>query len=232
MAKKNKKQEYTTEKVFDSLNETAYKAESFFEKYSKIIIGTFSALTIIAIGYFLYLKYVVEEKSEKAFIEMVQADEYFKQDSILLALKGSPGSFYGYEQIATEYSGTDGANIARYKAGISYYKLGDYASAVEYLEKFKTDDDVLNAQKNGMIGNALTQSGKMEQALSYYIKAAQSSNVETFETMYGIKAGQIAMALNKNDEALKLFQTIQDKYPSNTEVEKYIERLKCATSGN
>src|SRR5690554_4774263 len=111
MAKKNKKQEYTTEKVFDSLNETAYKAESFFEKYSKIIIGTFSALTIIAIGYFLYLKYVVEEKSEKAFIEMVQADEYFKQDSILLALKGSPGSFYGYEQIATEYSGTDGANI-------------------------------------------------------------------------------------------------------------------------
>lgn len=232
MAKNNNKQDYTTEKVLESLNETAHKAESFFEKNSKIIIGACGALAVIAIGYFVYLKYVIEPKSESAFTEMVQADEYFKQDSILLALKGSPGSFQGYEQIIKEYSGTEGANIAHYKAGVSYYRLGDYASAVEHLEKFSTDDDILTAQKNGMIGNALVQSGKMEKALEYYAKAASSTNVETFETMYNIKAGQIAMELKKDAEALKYFQAVKDKYPNNTDVDKYIERLKYTTGGN
>src|SRR5690625_6488732 len=47
----------------------------------------------------VYLKTVIEPKSEKAMVEMIQADEYFQQDSIVLALKGSPGSFQGYEQI-------------------------------------------------------------------------------------------------------------------------------------
>ena len=234
MAKTNNKQEYTTEKVLDSLNQTAYKAENFFEKNSKIIIGIFGAIAIAAIGYFVYLKYVVEPKSEKAFTEMVQADEYFRQDSVLLALKGSPGSFMGYEQIIENYGGTDGANIARYKAGVAYYKLGDFASAVSNLEKFNSDDDVLVAQKNGMIGNALVNSNKLAEGLPYYVKAAEGTQLEVLQTLYYTKAGQIAMQLEKNADALKYFQTLADKYPNanNGEVDKYIERLKYATGGN
>src|SRR5690606_38258577 len=184
MAKANKRKEYTTEKVLDSLNETTHKAENFFEKHSKIIVGVFGALAIVAIGYFVYLKYVLEPKSEKAFTEMVQADEYFKQDSILLALKGSPGSFQGYEQIIENYGGTDGANIARYRAGIAYYRLGDYASAVAHLEKFDTKDGELLAQKNGMIGDALVESGKEEQGLPYYVKAAEATELEVLQTIF------------------------------------------------
>lgn len=234
MAKGNKKQEYTTEKVLDSLNETAYKAENFFEKNSKIIIGIFGALAVAAIGYFAYLNYVLEPKSEKAFAEMVQADQYFQQDSVLLALKGSPGSFMGYEQIIEDYSGTDGANIARYKAGVAYYKLGDFASAVSNLEKFTSDDDVLTAQKNGMIGNALVNSKKDKEALPYYVKAAEGTQLEVLQTLYYTKAGQLSMQLGNNADALKYFQTLADKYPgaNNGEVDKYIERLKYATGGN
>lgn len=234
MAKGKKKQEYTTEKVLDSLNETAYKAENFFEKNSKIIIGVFSVLALIAIGYFVYLKTVLEPKSEKAFTEMTQADEYFKQDSVLLALKGSPGSFQGYQQIIDNYGGTKGANIARYKAGICYYKLGDYASAVESLEKFETDDDVLTAQKNGMIGNALVESGKLDEGLTYYVKAAEATNLELLQTTYYSKAGKLAIQQGKNAEALKYFQTLADQYPNagGGEVDKFVERLKYATGGN
>lgn len=234
MAKTNKKQEYTTEKVLESLNETAYKAENFFEKNSKIIIGILAGLALIAIGYFVYLKTVLEPKSEKAFLEMAQADEYFKQDSVLLALKGSPGSFLGYEQIVENYGGTKGGNIARYKAGVSYYRLGDYASAVQSLEKFSTDDEILEAQRNGMIGNALVQSGKEKEALPYYVKAAEGTDVEVIQTMYYTKAGKLAMQLGQNADALKYFQALADKYPNagNGEVEKFIERLKYATGGD
>jgi len=234
MAKGRKKQEYTTEKVLESLNETAYKAENFFEKHSKIIIGIFGVLALIAIGYFVYLKTVLEPKSEKAFVEMAQADEYFKQDSVLLALKGSPGSFQGYEQIIENYGGTKGGNIALYKAGVAYYRLGDYASAVESFEKFETKDEVLTARKNGMIGNALVDSGKEKEALPYYVKAAEATNIELMQTEYYTKAGKLAIQLGNNNDALKYFKTLADKYPNagGGEVDKFIERLKYATGGN
>ncbi|MFV0305136.1 MAG: tetratricopeptide repeat protein [Moheibacter sp.] len=234
MAKGKKKQEYTTEKVLDSLNETAYKAENFFEKNSKIIIGVFGALALLAIGYFVYLKTVLEPKSERAFTEMTQADDYFKKDSILLALKGSPGSFMGYEQIIDNYGSTKGGNIALYRAGISYYRLGDFASAVTNLEKFQTDDDILTAQKNGMIGNALVESKKENEALPYYIKAAEGTDIEAIQTMYYTKAGKLAIQLGNNADALKYFQVLADKYPNagEGEVDKFIERLKYATGGN
>lgn len=233
MAKSKKKQVYTTEKVLDSLNETAYKAENFFERHAKIIISVFVALAILAIGYFVYLKTVLEPKSEKAFTEMIQADEYFQQDSIVLALKGSPGSFQGYEQIIEKYSGTAGANIALYKAGIAYYKLGDYASSVSSFEKFSTKDEILNAQKNGMIGNALVESNKFKEALPYYVKAAEGTNNQLIENIYYVKAGKLAMELGQNEAALKYFQTLANKYPQpNDEVQKYIERLKYLNSGN
>ncbi|MDX9704529.1 MAG: tetratricopeptide repeat protein [Weeksellaceae bacterium] len=234
MAKKSKKQVYTTEKVIDSLNETAHKAENFFERHSKIILSIFGVLALIGIGYFVYLKTILEPKSEKAFTEMIQADEYFKQDSVVLALKGSPGSFQGYEQIIQNYGGTKGANIALYKAGIAYYKLGDYASAVSSLEKFKSDDEILTAQKNGMIGNALVEFGKEKEALSYYVKAAEGTDLEVLQTLYYTKAGKLAIELGANQEALKYFQILANKYPNagDGEVEKYIERLKYAISGN
>ena len=234
MAKARKKQEYTTEKVLDSLNETAYKAENFFEKNSKIIMGIFGVLALIGIGYFVYLKTVLEPKSEKAFTEMTQADEYMKQDSVLLALKGSPGSFQGYEQIIENYGGTTGANIALYKAGIANYKLGNYAAAVENLEKFNSDDEVLTAYKNGMIGNALVDSGKEKEALPYYVKAAEGTNVELVQTTFYTKAGKLAIQLGQNADALKYFQILADKYPNagGGEVDKFIERLKYATGGN
>ncbi|MDD3772323.1 MAG: tetratricopeptide repeat protein [Weeksellaceae bacterium] len=234
MTKKSKKQVYTTEKVIDSLNETAHKAENFFERHSKIILSIFGVLALIGIGYFVYLKTILEPKSEKAFTEMIQADEYFKQDSVVLALKGSPGSFQGYEQIIQNYGGTKGANIALYKAGIAYYKLGDYASAVSSLEKFKSDDEILTAQKNGMIGNALVEFGKEKEALSYYVKAAEGTDLEVLQTLYYTKAGKLAIELGANQEALKYFQILANKYPNagDGEVEKYIERLKYAISGN
>ena len=165
---------------------------------------------------------------------MAQADEYFKQDSVLLALKGSPGSFQGYEQIVDNYGGTKGGNIARYKAGVAYYRLGDYASAVASLEKFSTDDEILNAQKNGMIGNALVESGKLKEALPYYVKAAEGTNVEVIETMYYTKAGKLAIQLGQDADALKYFQALANKYPNagNGEVDKFVERLNYATGGN
>lgn len=234
MAKNNKKEEFATEQFVNKLDRTAFDVETFVEDNAKVIVGILVAVVVAALGYFAYLKFVVEPKSDEALKNMVQAERLFDQDSVSLALKGSAGAYQGLQQIVDEYGNTDAGNLARFKAASSYYKLGDFASAVKLLEDFDTDDNVMLAQKYGMIGNALTQSNKIEEALPYFVKAAESTEVETLEVMYYSKAGEIAMSVGKNDDALKYFQIIADKYPgaNNGNAEKFVERLKYMVGGN
>lgn len=234
MAKNNKKEEFATEQFVNKLDKTAFDVETFVEDNAKVIVGILVAVVVAALGYFAYLKFIVEPKSEEALKNMVQAERLFDQDSVSLALKGSAGAYQGLQQIVDEYGNTDAGNLARFKAASSYYKLGDFASAVKLLEEFDTDDNVMLAQKYGMIGNALTQSNKVEEALPYFVKAAEATEVETLEVMYYTKAGEIAMSVGKNEDALKYFQIIADKYPgaNNGNAEKFVERLKYMVGGN
>lgn len=226
MAKK--KEEFATEQIVNKLDRTAFDVESFVENNAKIVVGILVAIIAVALGYFAYVKFVIEPKDEEAFANMVQANNLFDQDSITQALKGSPGAYQGLQQIVEEYGNTESGNLARFKAASAYYKLGDYASAVELLEAFDTDDNVMLAQKYGMLGNALTQSNKVEEALPFFIKAAEATDAEVIQITYYTKAGEIAMSLGKNEDALKYFQTIADKYPGsdNGNAEKFVERLK------
>ena len=228
MAKNNKKEEFATEQFVEKLDRTAFNVEFFVEKYAKVIGIGLGVIIVAVLGYFAYLKLVVEPKSDEAFKEMVQAERLFDQDSINVALNGNAGVFQGFQQIVDEYGNTEAGNLARFKAASSYYKLGDYASAVKLLEDFDTSDDVMLAQKYGMLGNALVASNKMEEGLPYYIKAAEATQVETLQSTYYTKAGEIAMELGKDAEALKYFQALEDKYPNanNGETAKFIERLK------
>ena len=228
MAKNNKKEEFATEQFVEKLDKTAFDVETFVEENAKIIVGVLVALVVLALGYFAYTKFIVEPKSEEALNNMVQAERLFDQDSVAQALKGSAGAYQGLQQIVDEFGNTEAGNLARFKAASSYYKLGDYASAVKLLEEFDTDDEVMLAQKYGMLGNALTQSNKIEEALPYFVKAAETTEVETLEVTYYTKAGEIAMSVGKNEDALKYFQKIVDKYPgsNNGNAEKFVERLK------
>ena len=232
MAKK--KDEFATEQIVNKLDKTAFDVEYFVEKNAKIVVGILAAIIVMALGYFAYVKFVVEPQSEQAFANMVQAENLFDQDSITQALKGSPGAYQGLQQIVDEYGNTESGNLARFKAASAYYKLGDYATAVELLEAFDTEDDVMLAQKYGMIGNALTQSNKIEAALPYFVKAAEATQTEVFQVTYYTKAGELAMSLGKNEDALKYFQTIADKYPGvdNGNAEKFVERLKYTLGVN
>lgn len=232
MSKKVKNQEYATEELVQKLDRTAFNVEHFLEKNSKILGIIIGAVVLAALGYFAYLKLVVEPKSDQALVEMATAEKMFDQDSIAKALNGSEGSYLGLQKIVDEYGNTDAGNLAKMKAGSAYYQLGDYTNAIKMFEDFDTDDAVLKAQKFGMIGNALAQSGKVEESLPYFVKAAEATDVVVVEQMYYTKAGNIAMSLGKNEEALKHFQTIVDKYPgaNNFEAEKFVERLKYATA--
>ena len=227
----------TTAEVFDTLDLQANKAEDWVVKNQKLIMGLVGAIVLLLVGYFAYDRLIVEPKEEEAVNNMFQAQQYFKQavdaqtapDSLYkLALKGGEGKL-GFEGIISEYSGTKSANLAQYYAGMSYLNLKDYKKAVEHLEKFSSDDEMLQPIALGAIGDSFAELNKADDALSYYLKAANASDNDFTTPRYLMKHGQLAMMNGKNAEALKSFTTIKDKYSTSTEaanIEGYIARVE------
>ena len=70
MAKNNKKEEFATEQFVEKLDRTAFNVEFFVEKYAKAIGIGLGVIIVAVLGYFAYLKLVVEPKSEDAFIAL------------------------------------------------------------------------------------------------------------------------------------------------------------------
>ena len=215
----------TTAEVFNTLDETASKTEDWVAKNQKMILGIVGAIAIATIGYVLYNKYVVEEKEAKANNEIFQAQQYFQQavdatakpDSLYnLALKGGEGKL-GFVGIADQYAGTDAGNLANYYAGMAYLNLGDFKNAIAYLEKFKSDDAVLKPIALGAIGDALSETNKVDDAISYYKKAAEASENDFTTPRYLFKAAQLYVTAGKKAEANKLFVEIKEKYETSKE---------------
>ncbi len=215
----------TTAEVFNTLDETASKTEDWVAKNQKMILGIVGAIAIATIGYVLYNKYVVEEKEAKANNEIFQAQQYFQQavdatakpDSLYnLALKGGEGKL-GFVGIADQYAGTDAGNLANYYAGMAYLNLGDFKNAITYLENFKSDDAILKPLALGAIGDAFSETNKVDDAISYYKKAAEASENDFTTPRYLLKAAQLNLAVGKKAEAHKLFVEIKEKYETSKE---------------
>lgn len=214
----------TTAEVFSKLDETASKTEDWVAKNQKAIIGIVGAIALFTVGYVVYQKFIAEPKQDEAANEMFVAQQNFEKatngvasDSLYkLALNGSEGKF-GFIKIADEYSGTDAGNLANYYAGIAFLNTGKYAEAIDYLSKFKSEDMILSALAKGAIGDAHSQKNEQEDALSFYVKAAESNKNDFTTPRFLLKAGKTALALGKKEDALKYFTDIKDNYDATPE---------------
>ncbi len=218
----------TTAKAFDALDETASKAEDFVAKNQKYILGLLTVVAVATVSYLLYQKFVAEPKQQEAADEMFVAEQNFqkavdatdtKADSLYnLVLKGSEGKF-GMVKIAEEYSGTDAGNQANYMAGVAYLNTKKYAEAIESLEKFSSDDIMVSTLAKGLIGDAYAQQNKQNEALEYYIKAADANKNELTRPRFLLKAAKTALALGNKADALKYFNDIKDNYEATPEAQ-------------
>ena len=218
-------EESTTEEVFNTLDETASRTEEWVAKNQKIILGVVGVIALITIGYILYGKFISDPKEDKAFSEIFQAQEYFNQaivntenpDSLFtLALKGGEGKL-GLTGIVEEYPGTKAGNLANYYAGMSYLHLKDFKNAETYLLNFSSNDENLNAIALGALGDAYSETNKVEDAISYYKKAAAANENDYTTPRFLFKAAQLSLAANKKAEANKMFTEIKEKYETSRE---------------
>ena len=214
----------TTAGVFSKLDETASRTEDWVAKNQKIIIGLVAGIAVLTIGYLVYQKFIEAPKQDEAANEMFVAQQNFDKatngvasDSLYkLALNGSEGKF-GFVKIADEYSGTDAGNLANYYAGMAYLNTGKFDEAIKYLGEFKSDEAIVNALAIGGIGDAYSQKNNLKEALSYYVKAAESNKNDFTTPRFLLKAGKAAIALGQKEDALKYLTDIKENYDGTPE---------------
>jgi len=160
---------------------------------------------------------------------MYTAERYFAMDSSNLVLNGD-GSRKGVLYIIKQFGGTNAANLSKYYAGISYYRLNDFNKSIEYLKDFSTSSRQVQTIAYGTLGDAYSELKKNEDAISYYKKAGgYFPEDDAISSEYLYRAAALLELNGKADEAVAIYKEIQTKYPKSEKgfnADKYINRLK------
>jgi tetratricopeptide (TPR) repeat protein len=222
------KNDQVSEDNFENLEEALGKTEQYIEKNQKKLITIAIVIVVIAVGIFAYQKYYKAPRNERAQNQLFQAQRYFEIDSFNLALNGDE-NYPGFIEIVDKFGSTPAGNISKYYTGVSYLRMGEFQKAIEYLEKFSSDDFLLSALAKSAIGDAYMELGKTEKAASNYMDAS-SFNTNDFTTpIYLQKAGLAYEMLGDYKKALTAYETIEQDFSKSAEardVEKYITRAK------
>ena len=208
MSKEQKKRE----DGFEHLEEALTSGEQFIEKNQKMIVNVVLVLVVIIAGYFGYNRFIAEPHAQEA------ANQIFGDGNVL-----------GFIEIADKYSSTPSGNLAKYYAGLSYLYMGEYQNAIQYLEKFSSDDLLLSNLAKANIGDAYMQLGEYRKAAENYKKAAASKTNDFSTPTFLMKNGLALEKSNDYSGALKVYEQIEQEYPASPEgrdIEKYIERAQ------
>lgn len=212
MAKKGKKQSGSSD-IFESseaLAEKLSRGEQFLEKNKRPVFIIGGILIAVVVGVFLF-RYYKESQNRSAQSEMFQAQYYFEKDSLDKALNGD-GNNYGFLDIIDEYPMSEAANLANFYAGTIYLKQGSYDEAIKHLEKFSSDDILVQARAYCLIGDALMEQGLYNNAAEKYKQAANYEPNEQMSPLYLKKAAIAYEKMQDYEMAAKMYSTIVDKY--------------------
>lgn len=215
--------------------------EIFYEKNKKTITyGGGAILAIVAIFSF-YKFYWLPGQEKEANNEAFFAQTYFEKDSFLVALNGGvnvqtadgPKTMMGFTDLADNYASTKTGNLANYYAGICLLRTGKFEEAISALEKFNGGDEMVAPVATGAIGDANMELNKVDEAIKFYLKAAEQSS-NSFTTPLYLKKAAFAYEQSANyTEALATYERLKNEFSKSTEareIDKYIARVK--TLGN
>lgn len=209
------------------------KSELFIEKFKKPIIYGIAAIAVIVGGYLAFHYGYAIPQNKKAEIALFKGEQYFAKDSFALALNGNGADYEGFEAIISDFRGTSSANLAKAYAGICYFRLGKLDKAIDLLKSFDGKDNTVAPTIIGLIGDCFVNSGKTDEGIGYFEKAASKADNEVISPIYLKKAGIAYESLKKYNDAIKAYTKIKDKYSNSMEagdIDKYISRAEIRSS--
>lgn len=194
------------------------QAKNFWTKYQKQIMIVCGAIIVLGGGWLVYNKFFKEPNEKKAAVALFKAEEYYRMDSVKLALNGDGGNA-GFLKIISQYGGTKAGNLAHYYAGVCYTKLDDNANVIKHLEKFSTSAKQTQQRAYKLLADAYGETGKFKEAFEFYKKSANEFTADEYNAAAALfyAAYTAQKKLNKPNDAIELYKELKDKYPSASE---------------
>jgi tetratricopeptide (TPR) repeat protein len=218
----------TKDEPIVDIQETVSKAERYIEDNKKSLGIIFGVIVVLVAGYYGWKKLYIEPLEAEAQGQMFMAESYFEKDSLNLAINGD-GQYPGFEELVDRYGSTPSGNLCRYYLGICYLQKGQYEEAIAQLEDFDAKDDYLGPVATGAIGDCYMELGKTEDAIKYYMKAADMNKNEFTSPVILMKAGKAYESVNNFADAAKVYEQIKTDYPESREgkeIDKYLSFAK------
>ena len=220
MAKENKKN--ATRTSIDELNESLSSFEQRVEQNKKKVvwyIGGLIAIIAIGLGYY----YGIYRSGIDGASEMIgKADISLAQGNDSLALTQ-------YQAVAAEYSNSV-ANRANLNAAILLYQEGKYQEALNSLNEYSLDDELIGAAAESLKGDCLVNLKKYDEAIASYDNAISvSADNALYTPLFMMKKATVLSAQKKYADAAAIYQKIKESYPKylmayRVNIDKYIDR--------
>lgn len=176
--------------------------KSSIEKFKSEVgpIGFIGAVVglvvLVGASVIFFLNFRNDQRNEEAQNEIFQAQYYYESDSLDFALNGD-GRNLGFIQIIDIYGGTEVANLASFYAGASYLKQRMYNEAIDYLEDYSSDEEIVMARAQKLLGDAYMELGNFADAARNYMDAANTVDDQFFSPTYLLSA---SLAYEKNGD--------------------------------
>ena len=226
---KNRRSKKKEEEILIDVVEVQEAAQNFFEKNQMKIVGAVGILVLLVGGFLAYKMLYQAPREKEAMTQMFKAEYQFQRDSFALALEGPGAGYSGLLDIIDTYNGTKAANLCKYYAGISYLNLNRFDDAIQYLSSYNEAGNVTSITKYGAIGDAESELGNFDAALSNYKKASSGPANDMLTPYYLQKLGLLSYKQGDNSGAIAAFQQIKDDFPKSaeaTDAEKYLGILQ------
>ena len=199
----------------EALADKITSVQPFFEKNKNLILGIGGAVVgavVLFLGYNWYTT-SQDEEGQAALAPLVYQVE---SDSLDAALKGKPGKA-SLLTVADDFGASAAGNLASFYAGAALLKQGKYDQAIEKLNSFSSSDLLVQARVYSLIGDAYTEKGSTEEAISAYKKACDYKPNQFFTPVYLLKLGIAQEKAKQYKDAALSYSTIIEKYPLSAE---------------
>jgi tetratricopeptide (TPR) repeat protein len=217
----NKQHKSTPQQVKNTPPNRTDSLVAYLIKRQKSLAILISLTLAVVAGVLLWYRYQGQQ-DRAAQSEMYQATYEFEAGNFEKALSGDE-SYAGFLDIIQEYRFTKAANLARLYTGIIYMHQANYTEAIQHLQQFKADDFLLQARAWSLIGDAYVEQQAYDQAIKYYLKAADYKPNEFFTPIYLIKAALAYEATGNYKSACQSYERITKDYPKSSWYEEAIK---------
>ena len=187
----------------------------FWIQHQRLIIRLVivALLAVIGWGVFLFMDYRKRAGSEQALANAKTAADYSK--------------------IVADWAGTPAAGTSAVRLAEELRKEGKPAEAAKALREFLDKYPVhpLRVSAAHELAAALETGGKYEEALAAYQQFGAAHGRSAFAPLASIGQARVMVALNKTEDAQKLLESVEQKFPGNPftyEARTLLEEIKNA----